>query len=49
MIDHSKDYDDTTRWPKEWWNTIGGEGPKPYATATWTYHQEVVEVEEESD
>jgi hypothetical protein len=21
----------------EWWATIGGEGPKPYATATWQY------------
>ncbi len=23
---------------QEWWAQIGGEGPKPYATATWTYH-----------
>jgi hypothetical protein len=23
--------------PDEWWASIGGEGPKPYATATWQY------------
>ncbi len=49
MIDHSRDYDDTTRWPEEWWDKIGGEGPKPYATASWTYIQEVLEMEEDGD
>jgi hypothetical protein len=43
---HTKDYDDTTRRPIEWWGTIDGEGPKPYATATWAYFQTVVEVDE---
>lgn len=41
-----KDYDDTTSRPIEWWETIGEEGPKPYATATWVYFQTVVELEE---
>ena len=42
----AKDYDDTTRRPIEWWETIEGEGPKPYSTAAWTYFQAVVELEE---
>lgn len=42
----NRDYDDTTRYPTEWWQTIGGEGPKPYATATWTFFQAVEEIEE---
>jgi len=49
MPDHSRDYDDTTRWPQEWWNSLEGEGPKPYATASWTYFQEVIEAEEADD
>lgn len=41
------DPDDSTRRPSSWWNEIGDEGPKPYATAAWTYTQ-VVEEEEDS-
>ena len=40
------DPDDSTRNSPSWWNTIGGEGPKPYATAAWAYTQVVVEEEE---
>lgn len=41
------DPDDSTRRRRSWWNEIGGEGPKPYATAAWTYTQ-IVEEEEGS-
>lgn len=44
--DVSRDFDDTTTRSSEWWNEIGGEGPKPYETASWTYTIVEVEVEE---
>jgi hypothetical protein len=31
------DPDDTTIRPSEWWNELGGEGPKPYNHSAWTY------------
>jgi hypothetical protein len=37
ILDASRDYDDTTTRVGEWWNEIGGEGPKPYETASWTF------------
>lgn len=43
MGHRSRDYDDTTRWSAEWWNTLEKLGPEPYSTATWAYVQEVVE------
>jgi hypothetical protein len=43
------DPDDSTTRSPSWWNTIGGEGPKPYATATWTYSQVVIEEEDSCD
>lgn len=49
LRDRSRDYDDTTRRPAEWWDAVGGDGPEPYATAAWTYFQTVEEVEETPD
>ena len=46
ILDASRDYDDTTIRAEEWWNEIGGEGPKPYETAAWTFTIVEVEVEE---
>ncbi len=43
------DPDDSTRRSPSWWDTIGGEGPKPYSTAAWTYTQVVVEEEDSCD
>jgi hypothetical protein len=43
------DPDDSTRNPSSWWKTLGGEGPKPYASASWTYSQVVVEEEDSCD
>lgn len=37
------DPDDTATYRSAWWNEIGDEGPKPYSTAAWTYHQTVEE------
>ena len=46
--DSSRDADDTTARSPEWWATVGGDGPAPYATAAWQYFQTVVEEEETS-
>lgn len=36
--DVSKDYDDTTYRPTEWWGEVGKtSSPSPYETASWTY------------
>jgi len=31
------DPDDTTTNPKEWWNAVDEEGPKPYNPKSWAY------------
>lgn len=49
MLNHTRDYDDTTRWPREWWDSLIGDEPAPYATASWTYLQIVEEAEEDDD
>jgi hypothetical protein len=43
------DPDDITTRPPSWWNTLGGEGPKPYSTEAWAYTQTVVEEEDSCD
>lgn len=43
------DPDDTTTRDVSWWGEIGGEGPKPYETAAWTYTTVVVEEENSCD
>jgi hypothetical protein len=43
--DASRDTDDTTVRDPDWWATVGGDGPSPYATAAWQYFQTVVEEE----
>lgn len=43
------DPDDTTTRDPSWWGEIGGEGPKPYETAGWTYTTVVVEEENSCD
>jgi len=43
------DPDDSTRLLPSWWNTLGGDGPKPYATAAWSYSQVVVEEDDSCD
>lgn len=47
--DSSRDSDDSTVRGPEWWATVGGEGPAPYATAAWQYFQTVVEEEDSCD
>jgi hypothetical protein len=39
------DPDDITRQLPSWWDSVGDEGPKPYATKSWTYRQTVIEEE----
>lgn len=40
------DPDDTTTRDVSWWDEIGGEGPKPYETASWSYTIVEIEIEE---
>lgn len=37
------DPDDSTTRDPSWWDDIGGDGPRPYEFASWTYT--IVEVE----
>lgn len=42
------DPDDTTARPISWWQEVGGEGPKPYESAAWTFTTLFVEETDES-